>query len=146
MGEMIAALKAATRLAVASAGGPLAASVAIGLAEGTISRASRVDYPDSLSLRHAALLEAAGPSTHISAALARLSGCALLQIEDAPAAPLVAADLAGVGERSGAVFAEAARALADHHISGAEAVALVERLHALSAAADAAIAGLARKA
>lgn len=145
MNAAAAAIKAATRLAVAEAGGGEAAAAAIGLSVGQVSRCTRPEYPDTLSLRHAAMLEAAGPSTRISAALARLSGCALLALSEYQETEPLAVRLAVVGARSGAVFADAAQALADRHVSRAEAAALVESLDALARAAGAAIAALGGK-
>jgi hypothetical protein len=145
MTSAVEQIKAATRLAVADAGGVEASAAALGLSVGQVSRCMLVAHPDTLSLRHAALLQAAGPSVRITAALANLSGCALLALSDSPAPSLLAVRLAAVGAQSGAVFSAAAEALADQHVTRAEAARLAEELHALATDATAAIAALAAR-
>lgn len=135
----VLALKAATRLAVLDAGGLPAAAAAAKLSAGQVSRCQSAEYPETLSLRHVALVEAAGPSLHITRALAQLHGAAVIETaREIPHHPM-AARFAELAASSGALFAEVAAALADQHVSQPEAARLVAAVRHLLGHAELAI-------
>lgn len=135
----VLALKAAFRLAVAAAGGTDPVGALIGRSAQQVARYYGPGSPDTPSARVIALVEAAGPSLYVTRALAALHGAAVVETaRDIPHQP-IASRLAQVGASSGAAFAEAAAALADQHVTRAEAARLIAALRTLAGAADLAI-------
>lgn len=132
----VAAIKAAFRLAVADAGGIDAVGKLIGRSPQQVARYYDPGSPDTPSARVVALVEASGPSLHVTRALATLRGAAVVEIApEIPHAP-IATRLAVIGRTSGAVFAEGAAALADQRVTRAEAARLAAAVRDLVGAGE----------
>lgn len=129
------ALKVAVRLSIHDGGGidPTAALLRLGRAQ--LGRFHASDDPALPSLGYVPALEAAAGHPRITGALAALHGCALVPLAAEPSAGSLAQHLARIGRESGEVFAEAAAALADQHVTAAESVVLVRQLLELEQAA-----------
>jgi len=137
-----ALLKAATRRLVSANGGPLAAACAAGSSEARISAYGALAQPDRfMRIDQVTALEAGAEWPHVTAMLAQLSGFRLVLADLSPGAAVPA--LAEMLSASGAAVAEGARALADGRLGDKERarlLPLVQRLTALCAATEAALA------